>query len=175
MILFLQVFILNILPKSLFLSLCLFELFPIFFFDSFDHVIELFNLGIVSPFHFFPLSHELILKNSNISSELFLETHHTRLLNFQQCLDMDQMVTNSNLILVLSLIQVFVQHLDESFLRIKLSLIVLWVDVDLVLQLLRFCDTHDLTPVSQKLLFVKIDNFVLVFNFGSKNFFFHFG
>lgn len=85
------------------------------------------------------------------------------------------MVSNSNLVLIFSLIEVFIEHLNEGLLGIKLTLVILWVDVDLVFQFLGFGDTHDFTPVSKEFLFVEVDNLVLAFDFRSKNVFFHFG
>lgn len=59
------------------------------------------------------------------------------------------MVADCDLVLVVGLVQIFVEHLDESLLGVELSLIVLRVDVDLVAQFLRLGDTHDLAPVGQ--------------------------
>ncbi len=88
---------------------------------------------------------------------------------------MDKMVSDSDLVLVFGFIKIFIKHLNESLFRVELSLVILWVDVDLVFKLFGFGDTHDFTPVSEEFLFVKVDNFVFTLDFGSKNVFFHLG
>lgn len=88
---------------------------------------------------------------------------------------MDEVVADGDLVLVVGLIQVFIKHLNESLLGIQLSLVVLGVDVDLVAKIFRLGNTHDLAPVGQQFFLVKVDYFVLAFNFGSKDIFFHLG
>ncbi len=88
---------------------------------------------------------------------------------------MDEVVPDGNLELVVGLIQIFVEHLNEGFLGIEFSLVVLRVDVDLVSEILCLGDPHDFAPVSEQFFLVKVDYFVLTFNFGSKDIFFHLG
>jgi hypothetical protein len=61
----------------------------------------------------------------------------------------DEMVADGDLILVVGLVQIFIEHLDEGFFGVELSLIVLRVDVDLVAEFFCFGDPHDLSPVGQ--------------------------
>ena len=78
---------------------------------------------------------------------------------------MDEVVTVRNLELVFGLVQIFIKHLDEGFLGVELSLVILRVNVDLISQILCLGDSHDFAPVSEQFFFVKIDYFVLTFNF----------
>lgn len=78
---------------------------------------------------------------------------------------MNEMISDSNLILVFSFIQILIQHLNESLLRVELSLVVLRINVNLVLQLFGFGNSHNFTPISQEFLLVEAYYFVLVFNF----------
>jgi hypothetical protein len=77
---------------------------------------------------------------------------------------MDEVVAEGYLVLVLSLIKVLVEHLDEGLLRVELALVVLRVDIDLVLQLLRLGYPHDLAPIGQQLLLVESNDLLLVFD-----------
>ena len=80
---------------------------------------------------------------------------------------MDEVVPDGDLVLVLGLVEVFVQHLYESFLGVQLSLIVLGVDLDLILQLLCLRYSHYLPPVGQQFLLVEVHNLMFVLNFRS--------
>lgn len=86
---------------------------------------------------------------------------------------MDEVVANCDLILVVSLIQIFIEHLYEGLLGVELSLIVLGVDVDLVAQFFCLGDTHDLAPVGQQFFLVKVDYLVLALDLRSKNVLLH--
>jgi hypothetical protein len=86
----------------------------------------------------------------------------------------DEVVPRGYLILIVSLIEVFVKHLDESFLGVQLSLIVLGVYIDLIAQFFCFGYAHNLPPVSQEFLFVKVHYLMLTFDLGSQDIFLHF-
>ena len=86
---------------------------------------------------------------------------------------MDEVVSNCNLVLVVGLVEVLVQHLNEGLLGVQLSLVVLGVNVNFVAELLCFGNTHDFTPVGQQFFLIEADDFVLTLNFRSKDVLFH--
>lgn len=67
----------------------------------------------------------------------------------------------------------FIEHLNEGLFRVEFSLIILWIYVDLVTKFFGLGDTHDFSTVCKQFFLIEIDNFVLAFNFRSKNIFFH--
>ena len=78
---------------------------------------------------------------------------------------MDEVVSDSNLVLVVGLVEVLIKHLNEGLLGVQLSLVVLGVNVDFVAELLCFGDTHDFTPVGQQFFLVETYYLVLALNF----------
>lgn len=70
-------------------------------------------------------------------------------LHFKQSIDMNKMISECDLILVVSLVKIFIKHLYEGFFRVKFPLIVLWVNIDLTPEFLGFSDTHDLPPIGE--------------------------
>lgn len=116
MILFLQILVLYVFSESLLLRFYLLVPLPFLLLHRLNHVAQLFNVGPVGLLYFLPLGGELILENVHVPSELFLESPHSGVLNREQSLNMDEVVPNRNLVLVLSLVQVLVQHLNEGLL-----------------------------------------------------------
>lgn len=171
----LEVLVLYLLPEALLLRLGFLRLPAILFLHCLDHVIELLEMVMMRPFHLFALSGILILKNAYVPSELFLQSLYARVLDSEECLDVNQMVPYSDLVLVLSLIEVLVQHLYECLLGVEFPLVVLRVDVDLVTQLLRLGDTHDLPPIGQELLLVEVHDLVLGLDLRTKDILLHLG
>ena len=159
-----QVFVLDLFSEGLLLSSDLFRLPSVFLLDSFDHIVELLEMVVVSLLHFGPFSQKLGLKDVDIPSELFHESLNPGLLDGEQSVDVNEMVADGNLILVVGLIEVFIKHLYESLLGVELSLIVLRVDVDLVTELFCFSNTHYFPPIGQQFFLVKTHYLVLTLN-----------
>ena len=61
------------------------------------------------------------------------------------------MISKSHLVLLFSLIEVTVKHLKDSVLGINLSVVVLLVDLNLLLESFSFGETEPLTPLRQDL------------------------
>ena len=87
---------------------------------------------------------------------------------------MNQVVAHCDLELVVCFVEVLIQHLNKGFLGVELPLVILRVDVDIVAEFFGFGDPHDLAPISEKLLAIEVDDFLLVADFRSKDIFFHF-
>lgn len=100
----LQIFIFDFFSESLFFRSDLFCLSSVFFFDGFNHIIQFFKVVVVSLFHLTSFSQKFILEYPNISPELFHKSLHAWSLNREKRIDMDEMVTNGNLVLIIGLI-----------------------------------------------------------------------
>ena len=166
MVLFFQVFVLNIFSECLLLCLGLLHFFAVFFLHSIDHVVELLDVCIVSSFHLIPLSHKLVFEDWDIPTELLLKSSHSGSLHRHQSFYMDKMVPDSNLILVFCFIKILIKHLNEGLFGIQFSLVVLRVNVNLIFEFFSFGDSHDFPPIGEKFLLVEVDNFVFTFNLG---------
>ena len=129
----------------------------------------------MSLLHFLSLSEVFLFEDVDVSPELFHETLDPGLLDGEKSVDVDEVVSDGDLILVVGFVEVFIKHLNEGFFGVELSLIVLGVDIDLVAELLSFSDTHDFTPIGKQFLLVKIDYLVFTFDFRSKDIFLHLG
>lgn len=81
MVLLLHTLVLDILAEGLFLGFGLLEFFSVFFLHSFDHIIKLLDMPVMSLLHLFSFSHELIFQNRSIPPKLFLKTPDPRILN----------------------------------------------------------------------------------------------
>lgn len=100
----LEIFVLNLLSESLLLGSDFLGFSSIFFFDGFNHVIQFFQMIMVSLFHFLSFCEKLSFKDSNISSELLHESLHSGLLDGEQGIDVDEMISDGDLILVIGLV-----------------------------------------------------------------------
>jgi hypothetical protein len=94
-------------------------------------------------------------------------------LNGEEGVDVNEVVPECDLVLVVGLVQIFIEHLNEGLFGVELALVVLGVDVDLVAQFFSFGDTHYLAPVSQQFLLVEVHYFVFALDLRSKDIFFH--
>ena len=125
------------------------EFADLFFFDGLDHLSELLSLGIVSSGDIRLLAVIFFLQNADISLEFFVKASHARLLEGNQVIDVNKMVSESHLVLLLGLIEVTIEHLKNGILCIDLSIMILLVDLNLLLECLGLGQTEPLTPLSQ--------------------------
>jgi hypothetical protein len=77
-----------------------------------------------------------------------MQATQARVLECNKLIDVNEVIAKCHLMLLLSLVEVTIDHLKNSVLRIDLSVVVLLVDLHLLLQLLGLGHSHDLTPVS---------------------------
>ena len=103
-ILLFKIFIFYFFPKALLLSFIFFKSSFVLLFDSLNHVIKLFKMVMMSLLHLVSFSHVLILENVDISSELFLEAFNSGILDWQKCFDMNQVISNCDLVLILGFV-----------------------------------------------------------------------
>lgn len=137
--------------------------FGVFFVsDGLDHLTELFSFEVMSLLDVFALTIILVFDDLNITLELFMKTTETTLLEGDQVIDVDEMVSQSHLVLLFSFIEITIVHLDHSFLGVNLSVVVLLVDLDVFLKLLGLGETKNFTPVSQNLHSVEVSHLLLV-------------
>ena len=101
----------------------------------------------MSLFHFLSFGQKLSLEYIDISPKLFHESLDSWLLNREESIDVNEVISYGDLILIVGLVEIFIKHLNEGLLGVQLSLIVLWVNVDFVAEFLGFSDTHDFTPI----------------------------
>jgi hypothetical protein len=107
------------------------------------------------------LAVELRLDYREVPLKLLVKATEPRVLQGDELVHMDQVVTKGHLMLLLSLIKVTINHLKDGILSIDLSIVVLLIDLHLLLELFGFCDSHDLTPVSEDLHSVEVCHFLL--------------
>jgi hypothetical protein len=74
---------------------------------------------------------------------------------------MNQVISQSHLVLLLGLIQVSINHLQDGILGVHLSVMVLLVNLHLLLELLCLRYTHNLSPMSQNLHAVEVCHLLL--------------
>ena len=144
-----KILVFDFLSESLFFSSDFFSFSSVLLFNGINHIIEFFKMVMMSLLHLLPLSEVLLFKYVHISSELFHKTLNSWVLNGKESVDVNEVVSNGYLILVVRFIKVFIKHLDEGFLGIKLSLIVLRVDIYLISKFFCFSYSHDLSPVGE--------------------------
>ena len=75
---------------------------------------------------------------------------------------MDKMVSESHLILLLSLIQVSIKHLKNSIFGIDLTIVILLINLNIFFELLSLSKTKHLSPMSKDLHSVKLMHLLLL-------------
>ena len=75
---------------------------------------------------------------------------------------MNQVVSQGHLVLLLSFIQITIQHLQDGVLGINFSIVVLLEDLNVFLKLLGLGQTQHLTPVSKNLHSVEVGHLLLL-------------
>ena len=133
MVCFFEVFVLSILSECLMVVLSLFCFLLLFLLHCFNHVLKFLYLPLVSLSHVLKLNLEFILQDIDISLKFFNQSSNSALLKTLKIFQVNQMIPQCYLVLVLGLVKIFVQHLNESFLRIELPLVVLGVNIDFIL------------------------------------------
>jgi hypothetical protein len=90
-----------------------------------------------------------------------MEASQTRVLEGNQLVNMDEVVTQSHLVLFLCLVQVAIDHLQDGVLSVHLTIVVLLVYLHLLFQLFCLCHTHNLTPMGKNLHSVEVSHLLL--------------
>lgn len=75
---------------------------------------------------------------------------------------MDQVVPKSHLVLLLGLIEVTIKHLKNGILRIDLTVVILLVDLNLLLERFSFGQTQPLTPLGQNFHSIQVRQALLL-------------
>ena len=119
--------------------------------DSLDHLLELLGLGVMRAGNVGFLAIVLLLEDTHIALKLFMKTTHARLLQSDEVINMDQVVSESHLVLLLGLIEISIKHLQDSVLGIDLTIVVLLEDLNLLLERFSFREAEPLTPLGQNL------------------------
>jgi len=130
--------------------------------DSLNHFTELLSLKLVGLLDVLALHIVLSLDDVHVADEFLVKTAKTALLESNEVIDVDEVVSQSHLVLLFSLIQVTIVHLNHSFLGVDLSIMILLVDLDVFLELLSFGETQDLSPVSEDLHPVEVSHLLLI-------------
>ena len=86
----------------------------------------------MSLLNILPLTIVLTLDNLNIHLKLLMQTSKSGILQINEIINMDQVIPQSHLVLLLSLVQITIQHLKDSILRINLSIMVLLEDLNVL-------------------------------------------
>jgi len=71
-------------------------------------------------------------------------------------------VAEGHLVLLLGLVQITIVHLNHGFFGVDLTIVVLLVDLDVLLELLGLGQTQHLTPVSEDLHSVEVGHLLLL-------------
>lgn len=104
---------------------------------------------------------EFSLDNRQVTLEFLVQSTKARVLQGNKFINVDKVVTQSHLVLFLCLVQVAIDHLQNSVFSVHLTVMVLLVNLHLLLQLFCLCHTHDLTPVGKDLHSVEVCHFLL--------------
>ena len=76
---------------------------------------------------------ELALDDTHIALKLLMEPGKPRLLQLDKVVDVDQVVAQRHLVLLLSLIQIAIEHLKDRILSVNLTIVVLLVNLNFLL------------------------------------------
>ena len=76
---------------------------------------------------------ELALDDAHIALKLLMEPGKPRLLQFDKIVDVDQVVAQRHLVLLLSLIQIAIEHLQNRILSVNLTIVVLLENLNFLL------------------------------------------
>ena len=76
---------------------------------------------------------ELALDDAHIALKLLMEPGKPRLLQFYKIVDVDQVVAQRHLVLLLSLIQIAIEHLQNRILSVNLTIVVLLENLNFLL------------------------------------------
>jgi len=79
-----------------------------------------------------------------------------------QVIDVNQVVPQGHLVLFFGLIEVTIKHLQDGILGIDLSIVVLLVNLNLLLQRFSFGETQPLAPLSQNLHPIQVGQALLL-------------
>mmetsp|Transcript_37915 Transcript_37915/g.90048 ORF Transcript_37915/g.90048 Transcript_37915/m.90048 type:complete len:206 (+) Transcript_37915:1336-1953(+) len=90
---------------------------------------------------------KLLLEGLEVRVELFLQRLHPEVLQVQEALHDPQVPPERELVLLLGVLEVAVEHLDDGVLAVDLALMVLAQDLDVLSQLLDLGHPHDLPPL----------------------------
>lgn len=81
-------------------------------------------------FNFALLTIVLSLDDFYIAVKLFLEATKSRVLQFDKLINMNEMISQSHLVLLFSLIEITIKHLKNGIFCINLSVMILLVNTD---------------------------------------------
>jgi hypothetical protein len=76
---------------------------------------------------------ELALDDTHIALKLLMEPGKPRLLQLDKVVDVDQVVAQRHLVLLLSLIQIAIEHLKDRILSVNLTIVVLLENLNFLL------------------------------------------
>jgi hypothetical protein len=116
----------------------------------------------------------LVLNDVNITLKLLVEATKTGLLESDQVVNVDKMVSESHLVLFLSFVQVAIKHLKNGILGVNFTIVVLLENLDFLLELLGFGETEDLTPMGHSFHSVEMRHFLFLNHASAQGFTTHF-
>jgi len=158
---FFNVPVLCLLSKRFILGHHLLDFRILFILDGIDHLGEFFRLQLVTPFNIVSFTVVLVLDDLDVSDEFFMQASQTTLLERDQVVNVDQVVSESHLVLLFSLVQVTIIHLDHGFFRVNLTVVVLLVDLNIFLKLFSLGQSQHFSPVGEDLHAVEMSHFLL--------------
>lgn len=89
---------------------------------------------------------KFILEDVGISLKLFMKTTESALLESDQVIHVHEMVTKGHLILLFGFVKVTVKHLEDGIFGVDLSVVVLLVDLNLLLEGFSLGQSEGFTP-----------------------------
>jgi hypothetical protein len=95
----------------------------------------------------FYYSFKFLDDDSCVSVEFVLHGSESAVLEGDELVQVDEVISQSHLVLFIGFIEIFVQHLKVSFLGVELTGIVLGIYLDFVAELFGLGDTHDVSPI----------------------------
>lgn len=111
-----------------------------------DNALEFFLLAVVGGNNLGALAQELLLKLVHVIFELLLEHLQALVLDLDQVVDVLDVAAQSHLVLILGLVEVAVEHLENSIAPVHLAAVSLCHDIDLLGELLGFGGSEFCAP-----------------------------
>lgn len=126
--------------------------------DGVGHVFQLSDLAPEDRFDFvlflrklhkrsFYYSFKFLDDDSSVSVEFALHSSQSAVLEGNELIKMNEVISQGHLVLFVCFVEIFVQHLKVSFLGVELTGVVLGIDFDFVSELFSLGNTHDVSPI----------------------------
>lgn len=116
----------------------------------------------MGPFNVIFLPIIFVFENPCVSLELLVQASQATFLQGDQIVNVDQMIAQGHLVLFLGFVQVTIEHLQDGIFGIDLSIVVLLVNLNDLLELFSFGQAQHLSPMVENLHAIQVRQLLLL-------------